>query len=379
MTTRLALKSHFRKLKDPRRRHGQQHRFLDIIGLAICAVIAGAETWKEIEAFGRRRRAWLKRFLALPNGIPSHDTFERVFSGLDPAAFQACLRGWLLELAGALGLSHVAIDGKTLRGSGAPGAGLGPLHLVSAWATRYHLSLGEVAVDAKSNEITAIPKLLEALDLHGALVTIDAMGCQKDIAEKVVARGGDYVLTVKANQEALLADIQECVNETLDHGVEGRDYQLYEKEESGHGRQERRSYLVIPEPEGIGQRAAWAKLRVVGMCTRERTEGGKSSTEVSYFIGSKKAGARTYARVLRDHWRVENNLHWQLDVSFGEDRSRTAQRQAAASLATLRRLALALLKRHPSKASIHNKRMQAAWDAQFLEEVLTSGANSESL
>lgn len=378
-TTRLALKTHFRKLKDPRRRHRQRHRFLDIIAIGICAVIAGADTWKDIEAFGRRRRAWLKRFLALPNGIPAHDTFERVFGRLDPIAFQACLRGWLVELSGALGLSHIAIDGKTLRGSGHAGAGLGPLHLVNAWATRYHLSLGEVAVDAKSNEITAIPKLLEVLDLRGALVTIDAMGCQKAIADKVVAGGGDYVLTVKANQKELLGDIQECVNRTLDGGVEGQDYQIYEKEEHGHGRQERRSYLVIPDPRGIGQQGAWAKLRVVGMCTRERTAGGETSCEVSYFIGSRKAGARAYARVLRDHWRVENNLHWQLDVSFGEDHSRTAERQAAANLASVRRVALALLKRHPSTDSIRNKRLQAAWDIQFLEEVLTGGANSESL
>jgi predicted transposase YbfD/YdcC len=275
-TSRPTLKAHFRKLKDPRRRHGQKHRFLDIIAIGICAVIAGADTWKDIETFGLRRQTWLKRFLSLPNGIPAHDTFERVFAHLDPIAFQACLRGWLLELSGALGLGHIAIDGKTLRRSGDAAAGLGPLHVVSAWATRYHLSVGEVAVDAKSNEITAIPKLLELLDLHGALVTIDAMGCQKAIAEKVVAGGGDYVLTVKANQEQLLSDIQECVNHTLDRGVEGQDYQIYEKTEHGHGREETRSYLVIPDPQGISRRDEWAKLRVVGMCTRQRTAGGQN-------------------------------------------------------------------------------------------------------
>jgi predicted transposase YbfD/YdcC len=253
------------------------------------------------------------------------------------------------------------------------------LHLVNAWATRCHLCLGEVAVDGKSNEITAIPKLLEVLDLRGALVTIDAMGCQKQIAEQVAAAGGDYVLTVKANHPELLSDIQECVNRTLDRGTDGLDYQVYEKEEHGHGRHERRSYLVIPDPEGIRQRDQWAKLCVVGMCTRERTAGAKTSCEVSYFIGSKKAGARTYARVLRDHWRVENNLHWQLDVSFSEDHSRTAERQAAANLASVRRLALTLLQRHPSTASIRNKRLQAAWDVQFLQEVLTGGAKSENL
>jgi predicted transposase YbfD/YdcC len=378
-TARVAIKTYFRKLKDPRRRHGQHHRFLDIIVIAICAVIAGANTWTDIATFGRRRHDWLNRFLALPNGIPSHDTFERVFAHLDPQQFQVCFRAWMLALSGVLDIKHIAIDGKTLRGSGNAATGLGPLHVVSAWATQQHLSLGQVAVDEKSNEITAIPQLLELLDLHGALVTIDAMGCQKAIAQKIVEGGGDYLLVVKENQEHLLEDIQGCVSQALDYGQAGHEYQIYEKAEQGHGREEKRTYLVIPEPEGIRQRDQWPKLRVVGMCCSERTVQGETSTEVRYFIGSKKAGAGYYGRALRSHWQIENNLHWQMDIAFGEDHHRTQERRAAENLAFVRRIAVSLLKRHPSKESIRTKRLQAGWDNDFLAEVIQGAANSENL
>jgi len=368
MSQSLSIKSQFRKLRDPRRRHCREHRFLDLIVIAICAVVGNADSWRAIALWGRTHKSWLKRYLALPHGIACHDTFRRLFQRLDPHVFETCVRQWLLDLSGVLKVSHIAIDGKTLRGSGSDC--LGPLHLVSAWATEYHVSLGQVAVDRKSNEITAIPKLLEVLDLHGALVTIDAMGCQKAIAEKIIDRGGDYVLTVKDNQEHLREDIQACVGQALEHGVEGRDYYTYAKAERGHGRQETRTYVVVPDPQGIRERDAWAKLRVAGMCFCERTIQDKVGGEVRYFIGSKKAGARYYGRALRGHWGIENNLHWQLDVSFDEDRNRTTQRQAAANLATVRKLALTLLKRHPHKDSIRNKRHQAGWDTDFLEEVL---------
>src|SRR5438105_4022501 len=248
-TTSLSIKKHFALLKDPRRRHRRLHRLLDIIVIAICAVVADCDSWTDIAAFGRRRHSWLKRFLALPHGIPSHDTFERVFGLIDPRAFQACFRQWVLALAEAVGVKHIALDGKTLCASGGRSAHLGPLHLVSAWATKNHLSLGQVAVDSKSNEITAIPRLLELLDVHGALVTIDAMGCQKEIAKEVVAGGGDYVLAVKENQPNLLADIRECVGEALEGNVEGLRADTYQTEDRGHGRQETRSYLVVVDPQ----------------------------------------------------------------------------------------------------------------------------------
>jgi predicted transposase YbfD/YdcC len=377
--SQLSLRVHLRQLKDPRRRHGRHHRLLDIILVAVCAVIAGADSWYEVEAFGRRQRKWLKRFLPLPNGIPSHDTIQRVFEMIDPEAFQACLRGWLVEWSGVLGCQQIAIDGKTLRHSGNRMTGLAPLHLVSAWATQAHLCLGQAAVAEGSNEITAIPLLLEVLDLKGALVTLDAMGCQKEIAKKIVAAGGDYVLVVKKNQGRLFQDLEDCLHRVLEEGKEGVDYDRYEKTERGHGREEYRSYVVVHNPQGISQKEEWAGLHTIGMCVSERTLPDKTSTEARYFIGSKKAGARYYGNALRNHWRIENCLHWQLDVSFGEDQQRTQARNASQNLALIRKQALALLKRNPAPGSIKSKRLQAGWDTAFLEEILCGAANLDKV
>ena len=375
VTSSLSISRYFRPLRDPRRHHLRKHLLIDIVVIALCAVVCGAGDWQQVVTFARRRRGWLETFLGLPNGIPSHDTFERVFDRLDPQAFQACFRRWVEALAGTLGLGHVAIDGKTLRGSGNGPKGWKPLHLVSAWATGCHLTLGQVAVEDKSNEITAIPRLLELLDLHGALVTVDAMGCQKEIAQGVVTAGGDYVLAVKENQPHLLEDVRDCIGEALEHGREGLDYELYETEDHGHGRQEQRLYVVVPDPQGIRNRDDWAQLRVAGMCVRRRAAGGKESEEAHYFIGSREAGARVYAEAVRGHWGVENNLHWQLDITFGEDASRVQRRNGAENLALLRRLALSLLKRHPAKESVACKRLAAALDTDFLEEILQAGCN----
>lgn len=365
------IQHHFRNLKDPRRKHGQRHLLVDIIVIAICAVLCGANDWQEIATFGRSRYDWLRRFLKLPNGIPSHDTFERVFARLDARAFQAGLREWLTALAGVLERPHVAIDGKTLRRSGS--ADLGPLHVVSAWATAQHLALGEVAVAEKSNEITAIPRLLELLELKGALITIDAMGCQKEIAQAIIAQGADYVLTVKDNQPHLLDDIQACLAQALDDAAGAPRCETHATEERGHGRQERRTYTVVRQPTGIRNHADWAGLAVIGMCTSERTVKGKTSEEVRYFIGSKRASAKAYGEALRHHWGIENSLHWQLDMNFGEDDNRVQHRRATANLATLRRVALSLLKHHPDKRSIACKRLAAALDPAFLEEILRGG------
>ncbi len=372
-TTSLSIKKHFRKLRDPRRRHRKRHLFLDIVVIAICGVISGCNTWTQIAAFGRKRLDWLKRFLTLPGGIPSHDTFERLFERLDPVAFQNCFREWTVALAGIVDIKQIAIDGKTLRRSGT--TDLGPLHLVSAWATGNHLSLGQVAVDPESNEITAIPRLLELLELHGALVTIDAIGCQKEIASKIRERGGHYVLTVKANQPQLLNDIQSCFERAFETDFAGLDHDTYTSEDKGHGREERRCYTIIHNPKGIQNQDDWRDLCVIGMYGSERTVQDKTTTEVRFFIGSKKASARTYGKALRNHWGIENSLHWQLDVSFDEDHNRTQQRTAVQNLALLRRLAVTLLKRHPSKESIACKRLQAAWNTEFLEEVLRGSEN----
>ncbi len=252
-----------------------------------------------METFARARHDWLKKFLRLPEGIPSHDTLERVFDQLDPEQFQACFRDWMNALNEALGLSHIAIDGKTLRGSGV--GGQKTLHLVSAWATANGLSLGQVAVDEKSNEITAIPKLLELLDLNGALVTIDAMGCQKAIAAKIIERKGNYILTVKENQEHLLEDIQAAISRASENNAEVK-LDTYETRERGHGREEYRCYTVLHSTEGIRNAADWDNLTTIGFCYSERTIQGVTSEELRYFIGSKKASAKVYGNALRNHW-----------------------------------------------------------------------------
>lgn len=372
-----ALQHYFRTLKDPRRRHRRLHRLLDIVTIAICAILCGAGDWQQIATWARCRHDWLRRFLALPHGIPSHDTLERVFDRIDPNAFQTCFRQWIAAVCAALKIPHSAIDGKTLRGSGS--SDVRPLHVVSAWAAANHLALAEAAVEEKSNESTAIPGLLELLDLEGALATIDALGCQKDIAKAIKEKGGDYVLAVKDNQPHLLEDIQTCMLRAFEGQQAGSWLDEWQTVEYGHGRREIRSYSVLHDPQGIRNQEAWLGLCVVGMCTRQRTVQEKTSTEVHYFLGSRRAGARVYGRASRGHWGIENNLPWQMDVTFGEDRSRIQKRRGAENFAILRRMALTLLKRHPAKLSSACKRIAAAADTNFLEEILRSGGNAEEL
>jgi predicted transposase YbfD/YdcC len=374
---RASIKKHFRPLKDPRVVGRTRHLLLDIIVLAICGVIGNCDDWPDIALFAQKRENWFRRFLQLPHGVPSHDTFERVFAALDPRAFERCCLAWLRDVADLVGVAHVAIDGKTLRGSA--GSALGPLHLVSAWATQAQVTLGQVAVDGKSNEITAIPRLLELLDLHGALVTIDAMGCQKAIAQKIVGGGGDYLLVVKGNQERLLADIQQTVARALDGELVAGAVAEHTTRDQDHGRQEERSCVVIHDTDGIRDRRAWPQLTTVGMCRRERTCNGQTSTEVCYFICSRRLAARACARALRSHWGIENNLHWQLDLSFREDASRIENRHGAANFALLRQLALSLLKQHPREDGMARKRKRAALDTEFLAETLAGATKVEKV
>lgn len=364
----LCFQKYFFGLNDPRVTGRRLHLLGDIIFIAVCAIISGADDWPEVEAFAKGRLDWLKRFIRLPHGVPSHDTFERVFAALDPGQFACGLAEWSAQLAADTGIDHIAIDGKTLRGSAGPD--VAALHLVSAFATRCRLSLAQVPVDGKSNEITAIPELLELLDVRGALVSIDAMGCQKKIAEAVVEAGGDYILTVKENQPRLAQDIRGCFEHALESDFEGFDHDTHETIDRGHGRVGKRSYTILTRPEGIRDVESWRGLKVIGMCFSERFTGGELSHEVRYFIGSRECDAKTYADGLRGHWMIENGLHWQLDVSFGEDANRVRDRNAAANLATLRRIGLGLLKRHPGKGSIKVKRFKAALDPDFLGEVL---------
>jgi predicted transposase YbfD/YdcC len=366
--TSFAFWNHFCTLRDPRVRGRCAHRLLDIVCIAVCAVVAGADDWTMVAAFGQRRLDWLRRFLPLPNGAPSHDTFERLFARLDPQAFARCFLRWTQSLGAALGLKQVAVDGKSLCGSASPAAGLRALHLVSAWATENQLALGQLAVEAKSNEITAIPQLLALLQLQGALVTLDAMGCQKDIAGHIVAQGGDYLLVVKGNQGHLLEDMQQALGQALESDTAAQE--TVATEDHGHGRVERRTCTVVYDTEGIRDRALWPQLRVLGMCTSERTVGGETTSEVRYFIGSRRAGAAFYLEGLRNHWGIENGLHWQLDVTFGEDDSQIRQRTAAENFAVLRRIALNYIKRKSRKQSVKNTRYHAALDVKVLEEIL---------
>ena len=372
-----SIKKYFRGLKDPRVVRRSRHLLIDIIVMAICGVMADCNDWPDIELFAKQRASWFKRFLRLPAGIPSHDTFERVFAALNPRDFTRCCVAWLRVASGLVGAGHIAIDGKTLRGSAS--ATMKPLHLVSAWATEANLTLGEVAVDGKSNEITAIPKLLEMLDLKGALVTIDAIGCQKKIIDKIVTRGGDYLVAVKGNQERLLADIQTTVGKALDGELPKHQVAMITTRDQGHGRLEERTYTVITNLEEIRDRAAWPGLKTVVMCYRERTVKGKQTMETHYFIGSRRMGARKHAVALRNHWRIENNLHWQLDVSFDEDASQIQDRNAAENFALLRKLALGVLKQNPANLSIARKRKKAALNPRFLAELLTGAAKLEKV
>lgn len=364
---------HFSAIPDPRREHGKLHLLADILALALCAVIAGAGSWQQIETFGQEKFAWLAQLLRLPNGIPSHDTIRRVFAVVKPHAFEQCFVAWMNACCDATGLQRIHIDGKTLKGSrrkGDDGDFAAALHLVSAWAGANHLTLGQVAVEGKSNEITAIPQLLKTLDLAGCIVSLDAMGCQKDIAKQIRQEGGDYVLAVKENQPTLYHDIDRLFAKALEADFQGYKHDIYVTYDKGHGRQETRTYLANYDPKGLTTAEDWPGLQAVVMVTRERTVKNKSSLEHSYYISSKRLSSQEYAEVIRGHWSIENGLHWILDVVFGEDANRTQEGNAAVNLALVRKIAVSLLQRLPGKDSTPTKRLRAALSETVLRQVL---------
>jgi len=369
--------THFAALPDPRRERLRRHRLLDLIAIAICAVVAGCDDWVEVAAYGRQQETWLKTFLPLPNGIPSHDTFSRVFRLLDPAAFRRCFTRWIEAVQAATGGKLVAIDGKTLRHSFDTAAGRSALHLVSAWAGQNQLVLGQVAVDGKSNEITAVPELLALLDLKGATVTLDAMGCQKEIAAAIRAAGADYILAVKGNQNTLYEGLSDFFVDCLDNDFAGVPHRYHKSVGRGHGRHETRHYYVADVPEALRTRAQWRDLRSVGMVYAEREVGGRIEGEARLFISSLRAQVRAFARAVRGHWGIENQLHWALDVTFGEDASRVRKDQGPENLAWLRRVAVSLLRNEPTKASIKCKRKMAGWDDDYLLSILL-GSSGDS-
>jgi len=373
---------HFALLSDPRRDHGQIHRLDEIVFMAICGVLCGADSWLEIADYSESKSDWLSTFLALPGGIPSHDTFRRVFCLLDPLAFQKCFFAWMAALMDQHGLTPipldrpalrpVAIDGKAQRGSARRTVGRSPLHMVSAWAVENHLSLGQVATDAKSNEITAIPELLELLDLEGAVVTIDAMGCQKDIASGIIQKKGEYVLAVKENQPHLYEDIGQAFDEALEHGEAGVDFTECRTEEVRSGRREARTCCVITNPSGLRGLGLWTKLTAICMVVGEREINGICSSEIRYFIGSVAGTAEEYLRWVRGHWGIENSLHWVLDVCFREDDQRHWSGHSAENLAWIRKLALCLLRAEKTSqaGSINRRRHLAGWRDEYLLKVL---------
>src|SRR5512135_2078481 len=368
----LSLAHHFADLTDPRVERTRLHELLDIVTIAVCAVVAGADSWEHIEQFAKAKPSWLKTFLALPNGVPSHDTFARVFARLDPGEFQRCFLGWIGALQEATGRRVIALDGKTLRRSFDRAKAKSALHLVHAWATANHLLLGQVAVDEKSNEITAIPVLLKTLELTGAIVTIDAMGCQKEIARTIREEGADYLLALKGNHEHLHGQVVAFWEEAYRRGFKGYDVMSYHRQwNEGHGRFEARRCWATSDLSWLAGREDWPDLRTVVFVESERFVGDSLGVEERYYLTSLPADAELLNETARSHWAVENSLHWVLDVTFDEDRSRIKKGNAPENFGLLRRLALCLLKREAtSKRSIKGKRLQAAWDDTYLLRVL---------
>jgi predicted transposase YbfD/YdcC len=356
---------YFADLPDPRVNRTRRHRLDDILAITLCAVISGADRFEEIERFGVAREGWLRRFLALPPGIPSHDTFNRVLAALDRKVFATCFTRWMAGLCAATGLRPIAIDGKAVRS--APGDTFsGCLHLVSAWAVENGVILGQEAVADGSHEIAAIPALLEVLDLKGALVTVDAAGCQTAIAARIRERGGDYLLAVKGNQPTLHEAVAAVFDRAAAAGFAGCD--MAASVEDGHGRHEERYVTVIHDPVGLPP--GWADVGAVVLVGREREVKGTNTSTAHYYLTSLRASAAELGRLIRGHWGVENGLHWCLDVAFREDANRTRDTTAGANLGVVRRVAASLLKQDPGKGSIKAKRLTAALDEEYLGRAL---------
>jgi len=364
------IEDHFTELTDPRRRE-VIYPLINVVTIAVCAVVCGADDFVSIAEYGRKKQKWLERFLDLSAGIPSHDRFNAILGALAPGEFEKCLLGWITALHEVTAGQLVAIDGKTLRRSYDAASSKAAIHMVSAWATANHISLGQIVVDEKSNEITAIPKLLEILELSGCLVTIDAMGCQTEIADKIIAADADYVLAVKGNQPTLHKGLAKFFLDHLEDDFARVRVSRYQTQERGHGRDENRTYYVCPAPDDLPDRSRWKKLAAIGIAINDTVRNGKQTSEVRYYILSQKLSAKRFAAAVRGHWSIENRLHWQLDVTFGEDQSRLRKGHADANFSILRRTALSLLKNNRTlKVGLKNKRLAAGWDDDYLSQVL---------
>ncbi len=376
MDSEPTLMHHFISLEDPRAQGMIRHQLTDIVVIAICATICGADYWTDVEEFGKANESWFETFLSLPNGIPSHDTFGDVFRALCPEQFEMCFRNWVSSISPGLQGDIVPIDGKAVRRSHDKSGSKSAIQLVSAWSCANRLVLGQVKVDSKSNEITAIPELLQALALEGCIVTLDAMHCQKKTCEAIIEKEADYVITLKANQGRLYEAVDEFFEEFLDEGAENEAVEFYMTEEYSHGREETRRYWITEELDWLEQREEWEGLCSVGLVERERTIGEESSYEYHLYITSLEADAEDFALAVRSHWEIENSLHWVLDIAFREDESRIRKGDGAENMAIIRKIALNLLRQENTlKRGIKSKRLKAGWDRSYLLKVLGSLEN----
>lgn len=368
---------HFEELEDPRSTVNLQHPLVSVVVIALMAVLAGASGPTAIARWAALKEDFLMKALDLPNGIPRKDVFRRVLMVLKPSAFQACFANWLQSLrvaaAKATGVERpiLAVDGKTARRSHDHKNGLGALHSVSVWASDFGLSLGQVACAEKSNEITAIPELLRLVDIRGAIITIDAMGTQKAIAEQIIEGKADYVLALKGNQETLHQAVIAYINEQSEDDFADADARRHKTKETGHGREETRSYIQMRVPQGLPGLELWVGLKSIGMVVSRCIRNGKETVEIRYYISSLAVGVKRFAHAVRSHWGIENTCHWSLDVTYREDESRIRDKHLRENFAWLNRLTLSLLKQHPGRESLAMKRRSCGWSDDFLLEVLT--------
>tara|TARA_Y100000031_G_scaffold154246_1_gene201364 strand:+ start:84 stop:1223 length:1140 start_codon:yes stop_codon:yes gene_type:complete len=364
---------HFSIIRDPRIDRKKLHNLVEIIIIAVIAVISGCENFSEIQEFAKERISWFKKFLILKSGIPSHDTFSRVFALLDGREFEKCFIEWMQEITNISKGEIIAIDGKTARRSFDTRGNKGPIHLVNAWACKNAVVLGQFKTEEKSNEITAIPKLLELLSIKNCIVTIDAMGTQKAIAKSIIEKEADYVLALKENQKQLHQDVEYSFETAIEKKFVGFDFDSYEESEKSHGRIETRKYCTLRNLDWLLEKEKWANLNSICMVTSTREVKGKISKETRYYISSLSGNAKKIGHAIRSHWSVENKLHWSLDVSFREDECRIRKQQGAENFAMLRKVALNFIKKEKTcKRGVQIKRHKAGWSERYLEKVLTA-------
>ena len=365
-----SIEGHFGNISDPRIERTKLHKLIDILVIAICGAICNCDSWEDVEEFGKAKREWFETFLELPNGIPSHDTFNRVFARIDPIEFRTCFMSWVSVASELIGGQVIAMDGKVLRRSHDRAIGKGAIDMVSAWACANHLVLGQIKVDEKSNEITAIPELLANIEIKDAVITIDAAGCQRKIAKTIVDGKGDYVLSLKGNQGTMHDSVATYVKKQMENDFADVKAERFTETLKGHGRRDEITYYQMPVPKDLANREKWAGLKTIGVAVRYSESGDTWSTEVRYYLNSIAMGVKRFARFVRGHWAIESTLHWCLDMTFREDESRVRDRTTANNLAWLKRFGLSLLKQQDDKYSIAMRRRVAGWNLDYLAQVL---------